>query len=116
MLNSRAPWSKTHCHRSRPPFSSNPAHGQNIEAIEAEIQRLQAARPLLVGDTDSAQSGQARDGADERGHRTLSRFREDAASIGPPYRCSKYEPEQPVEVGQPKLPNAQPLCHRMAAA
>jgi hypothetical protein len=33
-----------------------------IEAIEAEIQRLQAARALLAGDTDSAQGGQARTG------------------------------------------------------
>jgi hypothetical protein len=92
-----------------------------FEAIEAEIQRLQAARALLAGDTNSAQSGQARDGAEERGHRTLSRFWEDATWIDPcdlitPYRCPKYEPEQTVEVGQPKLPNPQLLCHRMAAA
>jgi hypothetical protein len=33
-----------------------------IEAIEAEIQRLQAARALLAGDTDSAQGGPARTG------------------------------------------------------
>jgi hypothetical protein len=90
-----------------------------IEAIEAEIQRLQAARALLAGDTNSAQSGQARDGAEERGHRTLSRFWEDATWIDPCdliTPCPNYEPEQTVEVGQPKLPNMQPLCHRMAAA
>jgi hypothetical protein len=51
----------------------------------------------------------------------LSRFWEDATWIDPcdlitPDRCPKYEPKQTVEVGQPKLPNAQPLCHRMAAA
>jgi hypothetical protein len=106
---------------SSPIFAVIPPMDRIIEAIEAEIQRLQAALALLAGDTNSAQSGQARDGAEECGHRTLSRFWEDATWIDPydlitPYRCPKYEPEQTVEVGQPKLPNAQPLCHRMAAA
>jgi hypothetical protein len=92
-----------------------------IEAIEAEIQRLQAARALLAGDTNSAQSGQARNGERRTRPPDLSRFWEDATWIDPwdlfiPYRCPKYEPEQTVEVGQPKVPNAQPLCDRMAAA
>jgi hypothetical protein len=92
-----------------------------IEAIDAEIQRLQAAKALLARDTNSAQSGQARDGEEERDHRTLSRFWGDATWIDPcdlitPARCPTYEPEQAVVVGQAKLPNAQPLCHRMASA
>jgi hypothetical protein len=45
-----------------PYFCSNPPMDKIIEAIEAEIQRLQAARALLAGDTNSAQSGQARTG------------------------------------------------------
>jgi hypothetical protein len=44
-----------------PHFLVNPPMDRIIEAIEAEIQRLQASRTLLAGDTNSAQSRQARD-------------------------------------------------------
>jgi hypothetical protein len=47
---------------SSPIFAVIPPMDRIIEAIEAEIQELQAARALLAGDTNSAQSEQARTG------------------------------------------------------
>jgi hypothetical protein len=47
---------------SSPIFAVIPPMDRIFEAIEAEIQRLQAARALLAGDTNSAQSGLARTG------------------------------------------------------
>ena len=94
---------------SSPIFAVIPPMDRVIEAIEAEIQRLHAAWVLLAGGTNSAQSGQARDGAEERGHRTLSRFWEDATRIDTSdlitsYRCPKYEPEQPSKWANPSCP------------